>query len=151
MRLAPRELPLALTGDRHLERYAHDGRLVIVFRPVAPGESRTLSALPDDCFTAWVGRYEGIIEGREGEFLIRLLRSHRGADHTYPGLEIVRGNDAHPISSRHRTAVHCQRSIPSGRGPSTGSVLRVGPQHGIDLQSIVVVRPLPLLNQSVMK
>ncbi len=85
----PRELPLALTGDRHLPRYAPDGRLVIVFRPVPPGESKTLSAFADDYFTAWVGRYEDIVTGREGESLIRLLRSYRGADHTYPGLELL--------------------------------------------------------------
>lgn len=85
----PCELPLALTGDRHLARYAPDGRLVIVFRPVPPGEKKTLSAFPDDYFTAWVGRYEDIVEGREGECLIRLLRSYRGADHTYPGLELL--------------------------------------------------------------
>lgn len=85
----PRELPLALTGDRHLPRYAPDGRLVIVFRPVPPGEAKTLSAFPDDYFTAWVGRYEDIVTGREGECLIRLLRSYRGADHTYPGFELL--------------------------------------------------------------
>ena len=85
----PRELPLALTGDRHLPRYAPDGRLVIDFRPVPPGEAKTLSAFPDNYCTAWVGRYEDIVEGREGERLIRLLRSHRGADHTYPGLEVL--------------------------------------------------------------
>jgi hypothetical protein len=47
-----------------------------------------LSAYPDGYFTAWVGRYEDIVAGREGECLIRLLRSHCGADHTYPGLEV---------------------------------------------------------------
>jgi len=86
---APRELPLALTGDRHLPRYAPDGRLVVVLRPVPPGKSKTLSAYPDGYFTAWVGRYEDIVEGREGDFLVQLLRSHRGADHTYPGLEVL--------------------------------------------------------------
>lgn len=85
----PQELPLALTGDRHLARYAPDGRLVVIFRPVPPGASKTLSAYPDDYCTAWVGRYEDIVEGREGQFLLRLLRSHRGADHTYPGLEVL--------------------------------------------------------------
>ncbi len=85
----PRELPLALTGDRHLPRYAPDGRLVIVFRPVPPGEAKGLSSFPDDYFTAWVGHYDDIVNGREGECLIRLLRSYRGADHTYPGLELL--------------------------------------------------------------
>ncbi len=85
----PRELPLALTGDRHLARYAPDGRLMVAFRPVPSKRSMTLSASPQDYFTAWVGRYEDIVEGREGEFLIRLARSYRGRDHTYPGLEVL--------------------------------------------------------------
>lgn len=85
----PRELPLALTGDRQLPRYAADGRLVIVFRPVPPVKGRKLSRHPDSFCTVWVGRYEDIVAGREGDYLIRLLRSHRGADHTYPGLELL--------------------------------------------------------------
>lgn len=86
---APRQLPLALTGDRHLPRYAPDGRLVIVFRPVLTGKAQSLSHLPDNYCTAWVGRYEDIVNGREGECLVHLLRSYRGADHTYPGLELL--------------------------------------------------------------
>jgi hypothetical protein len=86
---APRELPLALTGDRHLPRYAPDGRLVIVFRPVPPGEAKTLSAFPMATSPPGSGRYEDIVAGREGECLIRLLRSYRGADHTYPGFELL--------------------------------------------------------------
>lgn len=90
---APGRLPLALTGDRHLPRYAPDGRLVIAFRPVAPGHRLTLSALPASFFTAWVGRYGDITAGREGQYLVRLMRSHRGADHTYPGLEVLPGGN----------------------------------------------------------
>jgi hypothetical protein len=85
----PRELPLALTGDRHLARYASDGRLVVVFRPIPPGKQMVLSALPDSYFTAWVGRYEDIVEGCEGQYLVRLVRSYRGADHGYPGLVLL--------------------------------------------------------------
>jgi hypothetical protein len=85
----PRELPLALRGDRLLPRYAADGRLVIVFRPVPLGEYRLPWDYPDGYCTAWVGHYEDLVEGHEGEFLIRLLRSYRGADHTYPGLELL--------------------------------------------------------------
>jgi len=61
----PRELPLALTGDRHRPCYAPDGRLVIAFRPVPPGRSKDLSYYSEHYFTAWVGRYEDIVEGRE--------------------------------------------------------------------------------------
>ena len=86
---SPSELPLALTGDRHLARYAPDGRLVVVFRPVPPGHALPLSALPDGYFAAWVGRYEDIVEGGEGQYLVNLVRSYRGADHTYPGLELL--------------------------------------------------------------
>jgi hypothetical protein len=82
----PRELPLALTGDRHLARYAPDGRLVVVFRPFRPHGKWTDR---DSHFTAWVGRYEDIIEGRQGAYLVKLLHSHAGTDHTYPGLELL--------------------------------------------------------------
>ncbi len=90
---APRLLPLALTGDRHLARYAPDGRLVIVFRSLAPGrpQDRTphLREARNSHFMAWVGRFEDIVEGREGGFLIKLMHSHDGGNHTYPGLEIL--------------------------------------------------------------
>lgn len=59
----PRRLPLALTGDRHLARYAPDGRLVIVFRPVYPTALQPIES--GSHFTAW-GRYEDILEGITG-------------------------------------------------------------------------------------
>ena len=86
---AAQELPLALTGDRHLARYAPDGRLVVVFRPRSP--SRMSPAewnAKNSHFTAWVGRFEDIVEGREGQCLVKLLHSYGGVDHTYPGLEL---------------------------------------------------------------
>ncbi len=36
-----------------------------------------------------MGTYDDIVNGREGQYLIKLLRSHRGTDHTYPGLELL--------------------------------------------------------------
>lgn len=85
----PQQLPLALSGDRHLPRYTPDGRLVILFRPYPPARSASLQAFQENYFTAWVGQYEDIICGREGQYLVRLIRSHHGPDHTYPGLEIL--------------------------------------------------------------
>jgi len=85
----PEQLPLALSGDRHLARYAPDGRLVILFRPYPPDRSASLPVFKENYFTAWVGLYEDIISGREGQYLVRLIRSHQGPDHTYPGLEIL--------------------------------------------------------------
>jgi len=77
----PRELPMALTGDRHDGVYAPDGRLVIVFRDQAKG------APTYQQFVAWVGRYEDIVEGREGQYRVKLL--HTYADTGYPGIEIL--------------------------------------------------------------
>ncbi|MBC8229320.1 exo-alpha-sialidase [bacterium] len=80
----PTELPGALTGDRHILRYAHDGRLVVTFRDMAH-----ISPTRGD-FVAWVGTYEDIIEGREGQYRVRLLQ-HHGAfgDCGYAGLELL--------------------------------------------------------------
>ena len=88
------ELPGALTGDRHLGRYAKDGRLVVVFRDMFRNGGGQLSqpVAPDDRkshFVAWVGRYEDVIEGREGQCRIKLLHSYRGWDQGYPGLEVL--------------------------------------------------------------
>lgn len=85
----PQQLPLALTGHRHLARYASDGRLVILFRPFPPSAYASAEEIKDSHFTAWVGRYDDIICGREGQYLVKLLRSYQGWDHTYPGLELL--------------------------------------------------------------
>ena len=79
----PRELPAALTGDRHTAVYAPDGRLFISFRDTTR-ESDTHGD-----WVAWVGRFEDIIEGREGEMRVRLLDNHVRADCAYPGVLIL--------------------------------------------------------------
>jgi hypothetical protein len=77
----PRELPLALTGDRHVGKYAPDGRLLISFRDTA-GDSPTKGD-----WMAWVGRYEDIVQGRSGQYRVRLMDNHKGQDCAYPGVE----------------------------------------------------------------
>ena len=79
----PRELPASLTGDRHVARYAPDGRLVVSFRDMA----RQSPTRGD--WVAWVGRYEDIARGREGQCRIRLMDNHHDFDCAYPGLEIL--------------------------------------------------------------
>jgi hypothetical protein len=64
---APKELPAALTGDRHVMKYAPDGRLVVAMRDMAK-TSPTFGH-----YVAWVGRYEDIVGRREGEYRIKLL------------------------------------------------------------------------------
>ena len=78
---APNELPGALTGDRHVARYAKDGRLFITFRDT------TLESPTQGDWVAWVGTYEDIVKGREGQYRVRLMDNHHKWDCAYPGLE----------------------------------------------------------------
>ncbi len=80
---APRELPAALTGDRHTGKYAPDGRLFISFRDTTH-ESPTKGD-----WVAWVGTYEDIVRGREGQYRVRLMDNHKGGDCAYPGVEVL--------------------------------------------------------------
>ncbi|MBX3413737.1 MAG: sulfatase-like hydrolase/transferase [Pirellulales bacterium] len=79
----PRELPGALTGDRHTGQYAPDGRLFISFRDT------TLESPTAGDWVAWVGTYDDIIAGREGQYRVRLMKNHRGRDCAYPGVELL--------------------------------------------------------------
>lgn len=78
-----RPLPAPLTGDRHDGVYAPDGRLIIVLR------DRDEASPSCGHFVAWVGRYEDIVEGREGQYRVKLLHTHRQFDTGYPGIELL--------------------------------------------------------------
>ncbi len=80
---APRELPAALTGDRHTGRYAPDGRLFISFR-----DTTRESATKGD-WVGWVGHYDDIVQGREGQCRIRLMKNYKSGDCAYPGVEVL--------------------------------------------------------------
>lgn len=77
----PVDTPWALTGDRHMGVYAPDGRLVIAFR------DKALDSPTRGHFVAWVGTYDDIKAGREGQYRIKLLHSNAGGDCGYPGME----------------------------------------------------------------
>ena len=84
----PRELPGALTGDRHTAKYATDGRLFISFRDTTH-ESPTKGD-----WVAWVGRYEDIVKGTEGQYRVRLMDNQKNAkggsnDCAYPPVEVL--------------------------------------------------------------
>jgi hypothetical protein len=79
----PRELPGALTGDRHVGRYGPDGRLFVSFRDTTH-ESPTKGD-----WVGWVGTYGDIVAGREGQYRVRLMDNHQGADCAYPGVEVL--------------------------------------------------------------
>ncbi|MCF6283690.1 MAG: glycoside hydrolase [Candidatus Hydrogenedentes bacterium] len=79
----PRQLPGALTGDRHTGKYAPDGRLFISFRDT------TLESPTKGDWVGWVGTYADIVAGREGQYRVRLMDNHKGADCAYPGVEVL--------------------------------------------------------------
>ena len=81
----PVEMPGSLCGDRHTIRYLNDGRLFITFRDVSPDRG---SSTEGD-WVAWVGRYEDLQEGNEGQFRIRLMDNKHSADCAYPGVVIL--------------------------------------------------------------
>ena len=79
----PVELPGSLTGDRHTAKYAPDGRLFISFRDTTH-ESPTRGD-----WVAWVGTYQDLVAGREGQYRVRLMDNHSRSDCAYPGVEVL--------------------------------------------------------------
>ena len=79
----PRELPGALTGDRHTGKYAPDGRLFISFRDTTH-ESPTKGD-----WVAWIGTFDDIVKNSEGQYRVRLMKNHKGADCAYPAVELL--------------------------------------------------------------
>lgn len=82
----PREVPNSLTGDRHTAKYGPDGRLFISFRD-APKKGDLTSTTGD--WVGWVGRYEDIASGLNGQYRVRLKDNHLGRDCAYPGVELL--------------------------------------------------------------
>jgi hypothetical protein len=80
---APRELPGALTGDRHTGKYAPDGRLLVSFRDM------TRDSPTRGDWVAWVGSFDDIVKGREGQYRVRLMDNTEDADCAYPGVEVL--------------------------------------------------------------
>jgi len=67
----PVDTPWALTGDRHEGVLLPDGRYVIAFRDQAVGSPTRGQYL------AWVGTFDDLANGRNGQCRIRLLEHHR--------------------------------------------------------------------------
>ncbi len=80
---APRATSLALTGDRHVAKYAPDGSLLVTFRDMAPG-----SPTAGD-WMAWLGRWEDLVNGGPGARRIRLMDNQHPWDCAYSGLELL--------------------------------------------------------------
>ena len=78
-----RELNGVLTGDRHCAEYLKDGRLFISFRDMNRRSPYYGS------WVAWIGTYEDLVSGREGDCKLLLKKSY-AEDCAYPGVEVLK-------------------------------------------------------------
>ncbi len=127
---APRALPRALLGDRHVAAYAADGRLVVTFRDVNK-DSPTWGD-----WLAWVGTFDDLIAGREGQYRIRLDHNTKDADCCYAGLERLSDDTFVTTTYGHWT---------EGAQPYIGSVrftLRLADSLAIVEQARAAIAPL---------
>ncbi len=84
----PHELPLALTGDRHTGKYGPDGRLMISFRGISPTHRRAGRPFEKD-WAGWVGTWDDLVNGTEGQYVVRFKENKKDYDTTYPGVEVL--------------------------------------------------------------
>lgn len=83
----PVELPLTLTGDRHIGKYLPDGRIIVAFRDVAK------SSPSYGHFCCWIGTWDDLKKGNPGQFRVKLMQHYAEwpcstPDCGYPGLEV---------------------------------------------------------------
>jgi len=81
----PREMPAALTGDRHQHSYTPDGRLFVTFRNTSLDKAAPWQG--DWC--AWVGTFKDLQTGAEGQYNLRLKENFRGRDCAYPTVKLL--------------------------------------------------------------
>ena len=81
---APVDTLWGLTGDRHQGVTLPDGRLVVAFR------DKALNSPTAGDFVAWIGTYDELKTCTVGDsYRVRLLKSYKGDDCGYPGIELV--------------------------------------------------------------
>lgn len=75
----PVEAPAALNGERHKAEYTPDGRLFITFRSIERGKKALRNSKTDtktgwisEGLVAWVGTYEDLKNGTEGQYRIKI-------------------------------------------------------------------------------
>lgn len=82
----PRPLPAALCGDRHTLRYTKDGRLFASFRDYPP---KSMPSPTSGDWVGWVGTYQDLVDGNEGQYRLRLMRNTKSFDTAYPGVVVL--------------------------------------------------------------
>jgi hypothetical protein len=107
----PKPLPNELTGDRHVLKYAPDGRLLVVFRDVSPMNAKpelaiiarerneiNLSKVASETgqgsptegdWVGWVGTWNDLVKGKKGQYRIRFKDNIHSWDCCYPGVELL--------------------------------------------------------------
>ena len=82
----PRPLPASLCGDRHTLRYTKDGRIFASFRDYPP---TTMPSPTRGDWVGWVGTYQDLVNGTEGQYRVRLMDNTKKFDTTYPGVVVL--------------------------------------------------------------
>lgn len=113
----PRELPAALSGDRHQAVALPDGRLLIQFRDYGAKKNPEFRYGPTHGdWVGWVGTWDDLVHGREGQYRIRFKDNRNDGDTAYPAAELLpdgtlvcttyghfdRGETAYILSTRFR-------------------------------------------------
>lgn len=86
----PKPMPGSLNGDRHQGIYMPDGRLLIQFRDNTPRNrpGNEMSVTEGD-WVGWIGSWDDLKNGYEGQFRIRFKDNKNGWDSTYPAAELL--------------------------------------------------------------
>lgn len=80
----PREAPVSLNGERHKADYTPDGRLFITFRSIERNAEQYEKRKKEsdgrnwysEGWVAWVGTYDDIKNGREGQYRIKIAHTY---------------------------------------------------------------------------
>ena len=79
------DLPL---GPRPIFQLDHRTRVLVVGQ--APGRITHAKGRPfEGDWVGWVGTWQDLVEGNEGQYFVRLKDNKKGYDTTYPGVEIL--------------------------------------------------------------
>ena len=114
----PKELAGSLTGERHVARYAPDGRLIVTFRDYSPLNPSNPTHAD---WVTWVGRWDDLLNSNEGEYRIRMKDNYgnstnsRIGDCGYAAIELLPNNTFVLTSYGHWELAPGQEH-PNGRG-----------------------------------
>lgn len=117
----PREMAASLNGDRHVAKYGPDGRLFVSFRDI-PTRGQFSPTAGD--WVGWVGRYDDLVNGKEGQYRIRLKRNFGNSSNNnigdcgYPGIELLPDGTLVAVTYGHWDVVPGSKHPlhPGGRG-----------------------------------